>query len=186
MANKTNYALFILGTLVSVFVWEFATLHKPDALKPSDVLEHVYTFSEKMFTKVGKAFAWISSFYTLLDLQDLGTAFCNLILPTIRIILSPLATVHGYLTYAKVYDNPWLVCAGSFTLAGIFLYFVHYMWGSKVSRLLAAVLIVIGSLTGLYFVEPILCLLGCMVTVFALIVAGMLTLVIPYITPSSN
>jgi hypothetical protein len=87
--------------------------------RPSTALTYVASWATWGFTRLGERAAWISSFYTRLELLDTLWA---LLLPLWDLVASPLCFCKGYITASLRYTYPALIVCGSVTLLGALTY----------------------------------------------------------------
>lgn len=111
-----------VATLLATFVWEHIARKQNLNVKPSVGLNLIYKKSKSMFTNLGKLFAKISSFYTIIDLKDLGKTLEDVGKPILKTIVSPYHFVRGYVDQANEYSYPFLVTVGTLTLLPLSYY----------------------------------------------------------------
>lgn len=113
-----------IGLFVATFLWEYIMLKKNTVYKPSALLGLLADVAADIFKSVGSFIALVSSFYELIDFADILATFEELISPSVRLIMSPFWLMIGYVQRSEVYKHPWLIFAGSVTLASLFVYMV--------------------------------------------------------------
>ena len=93
--------------------------------RPSVYMTKLTNKSRSMFSTIGTKLAVLSSFYTCIDAPEILQTVSDLVSPTLKFLFSPLYTISGYFSAAKLYDHPKLVALGSLTILASGL-LVHY------------------------------------------------------------
>lgn len=117
MSLSTCLSLASAG-LVGTFIWELVARKKSSRKKPSVAIAWTATKSKNLFTTIGRGFGWVSSYLTIVDLQDLCGTLDDLFRPTCNLMLSPLSFFKGYWETANKYKYPILVVLGSMLFFG--------------------------------------------------------------------
>lgn len=118
----SNILYSTAAALLGTVVWEHIARKKNSNVKPSVGIDYVYQKSKAGFTKLGEGLAVLSSFYTYVDLKDVGQTVSDLTEPTLKTLVSPYHMVRGYLAQANLYNHPYLVTAGTLTLVPLSYY----------------------------------------------------------------
>jgi len=112
--NKLAKSLVIS---ISVFLIALAIEHNfrdtENIFKPSIVLGKVAEVFEDFFEQIGKFCAWVSSFLTIVNLDELLESLRRLVEPMLRISFSACYLCVGYFDYLLDMKKPYLVLAGS-------------------------------------------------------------------------
>lgn len=116
--------LILAVSCVSIITWELVALRHASHMKPSVGVTMVANQAHRVFSHLGRGFAWMSSYLTIVDLQDLYRAVDDLTRPTLNLLTSPLAFVEGYWEIAKQYKYPLVIALGSSILLIVGVYVV--------------------------------------------------------------
>ena len=108
----------IVAALFIIFLYEHVG-RTYSLSRPSTALSYVASWATWGFTHLGEGAAWISSFYTKLELLDTLWA---LLVPLWDLVASPLCFCKGYVTASLRYTYPVLIVCGSITLLGALTY----------------------------------------------------------------
>jgi hypothetical protein len=105
-----------VGLLVAtVFFWEhFGRLYLFP--RPSNGLKWVATTAVDAFTRIGRFLAYLSSFYTYIRLGDMVQTMSDLVIPIVKLVISPFYILYGYGTTLAKYKYPILIVLGSASL----------------------------------------------------------------------
>lgn len=103
--------------------------------RPSWLLSHVADGAVWTARWIGRTLAHISSFYTYMQLHELGQTIIDLMLPIVRMLVSPFYVLLAYVQAALTYKHSYLIAGGTLTL--IILPFALYdPWCQWLSSLL--------------------------------------------------
>ncbi len=116
------YKIIFGSTLVIIFWEHFARLNK-SFIKPSVPLNHLQHYIRIGFENCGYAFGHLSSFLLKLRFEELYLSITDLLLPPLKILISPLYGLHEYLKAVSEYKWPILIACGS----GILIWLVLFM-----------------------------------------------------------
>ena len=117
-----------LAVSLVAFVWEYSVLDMRTDWRPSYALEKAASAIRTTFERLGEWAAWISSFYTYIKWEKLLETGHRLFKPIVEILAGPYFFCKGYAEYAWEFTRPYLIVAGSLTLAAIVIY-VGYKFG---------------------------------------------------------
>jgi hypothetical protein len=117
-------AVIITVSCLTIFTWELVALKHPSQFKPSVGITFLANQSYRAFSWLGRSFAWLSSYLTIVELQDLYRAAEDLLRPICNLFASPLAFVKGYLEFATTYKYPIIIGLGSSILLAVSVYAV--------------------------------------------------------------
>lgn len=122
------YGLGAIACAFTMFVWEYVCLRKNTVYKPSVIMSFGVRWCRKGFEWIGWCLALVSSFYTLVDFEDLLLTARNLVRPIWQLACSPVWVAIGYVQRAELYKYPYLVSFGSITLIGLVIYLLDAQW----------------------------------------------------------
>lgn len=127
--NQMQTKYFILFGLLffGTFVWEHLSKKNDINIKPSTGLNYCATQIQFIWTKIGYYFAKISSFYTLIDLEDIIETIKDIISPSCKILMSPYHAIKEYFITMNLYSNPYLITFGSITLILLAIVLAFYL-----------------------------------------------------------
>lgn len=112
------------GLSLGIFVFEHIGRKYNVKYRPSVMLNYVADKSKQTWELLGNAFAYASSFLTLINIGELQQTFMDIYNPTVEILLSPVWFVDGYIKRASQYVNKKsLVLAGS----GLLVLLLNYL-----------------------------------------------------------
>lgn len=113
--GKLAIVCYCLVVFLAVFITEFSLKKWEFWFRPSFLLGRISYYVSKFFLDLGELFARLSSFLTLIEFEELLETFCDLVSPTIEIVLSPFFFCIGYLRVAHdfIYKRPILIYVGS-------------------------------------------------------------------------
>lgn len=120
-----KFGIFGAG-FIGVFAWEHIARKKKSDKKPSVMIAWSADNAKKLFTWIGGKFAWLSSFYNLIDMKDLKETANALIVPTWNLVTSPFWSLHAYYKTTRANQHPWVVVFGSMTLGFAVFLGLHY------------------------------------------------------------
>ena len=109
----------ILCAPVALFIWEHIARKAKSNIKPSVAIAKLANTSVRFFSAIGRFAAMVSSFYTYVDLMDLKQTAKELVMPTVRLVESPLFDAVAYVRYAITTRKPILIILGSLSLGGL-------------------------------------------------------------------
>lgn len=139
--NAKNFTLGLLIIFGGLFAWEHGArkMSPPDSdvARPSWAIMRMADVACDVFEWCGIQWAWVSSFYTHINLEDLGMTLHELASPSIKLVTSPLFAVKGYLETIDLYDHPYVIVAGSVTLVAVVCWAVDRVarrWGYHPAR----------------------------------------------------
>jgi len=84
--------------------------------RPSWALSVISNEAVRAARWIGRTLAHVSSFYTYLQLHELGKTVVDLLVPCIRLLLSPFQVLYGYGQAAIAYEHAYLIAGGTMTL----------------------------------------------------------------------
>jgi hypothetical protein len=121
--------------MFSILVWEHVGRGHEMNFRPSIGLKIVAGWAQDFFTRFGKFFAWVSSFLTNIDLQEVWKTIYDIGRPIFDICTSVFYFAKGYVEYATEFVNKtWLVYVGSIVV-GLFFVFGWYKLSSRYPRI---------------------------------------------------
>ena len=109
----THILVAVLAICVTLFGWEYAAVRQELDYSPSITLNFIATKFSEFFEAFGRLIAWISSFLTIFDIDDMYTAAAQLLNPIVSIFTSWFYFFVGYVSEMNLYDYPYLVTFGS-------------------------------------------------------------------------
>jgi hypothetical protein len=124
-----GYSVAAIGA--GAFLWELIARKKNSNIKPSVGVKYVADLSQQLWETVGYYIAKISSFYDLINIEELKVAFQELFLPLFRFCISPLYTAKGYYDTVGTYKYPVMIIAGSLTLIAAILFVGSKYYGQS-------------------------------------------------------
>ena len=71
------------------------------------------------WTKFGKLWAIICSFYELIRLHEFKVTLIDIMEPFVNIVLSPFSFIKGYLAQKRLYDHPYMITFGTMTIISV-------------------------------------------------------------------
>ncbi len=111
------------GSTVVTFVWEQSARQYNVRYKPSAGLTMMANGFIRLFTNVGKFFAWVSSYLKYINIDELVITAKSLLYPIFQFVSSPLHLILGYLSGALDYKNTGgktrVIFLGSIILIGV-------------------------------------------------------------------
>jgi hypothetical protein len=116
--------LILITSCVAIFTWELVALKQLSQFKPSVGITFLANQSYRTFSQLGRGFAWLSSYLTIVELHDLYRAAEDLLRPIGDLLASPLAFINGYLEIAMGYKYPIIIGLGSSILLAVGVYAV--------------------------------------------------------------
>lgn len=123
MSKILKYITWVFAFFVLLVVVEHTLKVNQITYKPSVFFQYCADKFSDFFWSIGKIWADISSFLTLLDLKDLLKTLDDLVTPLWKFFLSPLYIFKGYAEEAMTYVNKvGLVYIGSFALVVLAIY----------------------------------------------------------------
>ena len=127
MNSVIKYTAFSVAfVIMSLFGWEYTALRLNQEFSPSVALNSISTFAVKFWRSCGHFVAWLSSFLTFFDFDDMLKAAENLWKPTWETLTSFVYFYAGYVSEMKLYDHPYLVTAGTIILVSLITYLSYY------------------------------------------------------------
>ena len=122
-----NSLKILLSFTLVVFITEHCGRINNINYKPSDMLQFIADKSVDLFWNIGKFFAWISSFLTIIDMNELIKTFWDIGSPICQFITSPLYMINGYLEQAMTYyvNKTSLIFMGSIMLIASIAYLCY-------------------------------------------------------------
>ena len=121
-----NVVISVLVVSTLIFFWEYTAVRQEYEISPSLVFNKTAHGCQWFFQKVGTSAAWVSSFLTMIDFEDVVKTFKRLLMPLWDICTSFLYLVEGYVMTMNVYDHPYLVTLGSLVLVTVILCALYY------------------------------------------------------------
>lgn len=158
MNNFGKFLYISIGIFIMALTLEHYFRDTENILKPSLVLGKVAEMFEDFFEQLGKLCAWLSSFLTLIKLDELFESIRRLLEPMLRILFSAYYFCIGYFDYLLDMRKPYLVLAGSLVILFITTCIMKYY--SKLYKvyckiLLVTSMLIIGSCFGYLFIPDI-------------------------------
>jgi hypothetical protein len=127
----------LASSALTVLIWEHLGRKRDSKCRPSVGLEIISTKSRNLFRTFGRDLAWVSSYLTQIDLQDIGKTLEAVLRPSWNLVTSPLCTISGYVRAAASYKNKqWMVYAGSVIGLALIFYFANQKFGYVPSSLI--------------------------------------------------
>ena len=123
-----NILNYFYGAFFGIYIWEYIARKQKSDIKPSTALNNIYYYLSQMFYWIGRTLAKLSSFFVMLDIDDLVETFWDIIKPIIKICGSPFKLIKGYYNTAMAYKNHILIFVGSMTLIGLTWYLYGYYY----------------------------------------------------------
>lgn len=108
--------LAIAGIFGAAFIWEHVARINNSNFKPSRFINSLADCAADTFELIGRLFARLSSFYEYIRLHEVFLTLCDLLRPTLVLMVTPFGIIYGYVTALDVYKHPGLILAGSATL----------------------------------------------------------------------
>lgn len=108
-----------------LFVIEYICTIKKYQYKPSYYMSIVSTFAQKCFSYIGRQFAWLSSFYTLIQFGTFVEVLHNMVKPIYELAISPCYMVYEYVKQMDLYKHKYLIPCGSATIIVITFYIMY-------------------------------------------------------------
>lgn len=125
--------LLINLILFAVFCWEY--IGAESIYKPSVWLNYLATNTSLFFKYSGALFATVSSYLTLIDLDDLISAIYDLANSIYNIFVSPIYFIHGFNETANTYgDNYWEIYLGAGIIVVVCTYLLIKYYGTKIFK----------------------------------------------------
>ena len=122
----TNWKMIGLTFLI-MYIIEYICFKTGVEIKPSAVFKFIYHYLKEFFQNMGKFCAWISSFLTFIEFEELVQVAKDLFEPIFDILLSWIYFFKGYIDKAMLYVNKnVLVYIGSIILIGIIYGLICY------------------------------------------------------------
>jgi len=90
--------------------------------RPSTGIIWIADKSKIGFTKAGSILVSLSSFYNVLKLDQLAQTLWDIAEPTVKLCISPVYMISGYLEKLKSYTNQKMILCGTATLALLLVY----------------------------------------------------------------
>ena len=135
--------LAFLSFAFGLFAWQHIGRINGWNLKPSYFLNLLAFYSEQLWTQVGRALAFIGSYYHYLYFyaQELVISLYELVNPLLHFIASPCYVIYGFLTTMVTFAKPHLVLFGFFLLVAsglgsLFWFFQDYFTRPVLENLL--------------------------------------------------
>jgi hypothetical protein len=98
-------------------------IHSPDRFKPSKWIDGMSRFITTTYRYFGRFISDLSSFYRILGLEELVSAFIRLMDPIQRICIAPIkSTFCGYFTEVDKYRSKYVILAGTLSI-GILVWY---------------------------------------------------------------
>ena len=119
----------MLGTLalfLSMYVWEYTAIRRNLEFSPSVALTSMATYAVRFWEACGKIVAWVSSFLTLFDFDDLLKAAEQLWKPIWDTLTSWTYFFIGYVSEMNLYDHSYLITMGSIMIVSLLCYIAYY------------------------------------------------------------
>ena len=106
------------GFAVGLFAWQHIGRICRWNLQPSYFLNSWVSYSEQLWTQVGRVLAYIGSYYHYLYFyaQELVISLYELVNPLLHFLASPCYVIYGFLTTMATFAKPHLVFFGTFLL----------------------------------------------------------------------
>ena len=132
-----SLSIFIISIPFITLLWQYValrcdklTLGRVNLYRPTMAIDHLTILSYRLWDVLGRFCAYVSSFYVYLGFEDLGLAAVQLAKSSWQLLCSAGEFTRSYVSTINLYDNPYLVVAGSLTLLssivlGISFYLAH-------------------------------------------------------------
>ena len=116
------------AVLLAALVWEYRVVDSDTNWRPSYPLECVASFFIEVFTRIGRAVAWVCSFYKYIEWKKMWKALCRFFGPIFDIALSWMWMFKGYAQFAYDYaiEIP-LLHLGFATIVAV-LFVIAWYW----------------------------------------------------------
>lgn len=124
----TTYLYVALAISFTIFVLQHVGRKQGWTYTPGYFIDLVATFAEKAWAKIGRFCAWISSFYTYIDLKDLWLTCDQLVGPVVRFFFSWTKAITAYVSEMKLYDHPYLISLGTSTIVAILAALIYHKY----------------------------------------------------------
>ena len=126
--SPMTYVKTLAGVSTGLFIGEYLGRKYNVIYRPSFFINEAAISCTKFSTNLGKAFAWLGSYLTQIDLKEITETATALGKPTFDLVKSPLYTLVGYAEKATSYGNKdWMVYCGSALLITVLGYTWYYM-----------------------------------------------------------
>lgn len=128
--SPVTYVKAIGAVSAAMFIGEFAGRKYKVVYRPSFFMKKAASGCINFYTKAGKAFAWVGSYLTEIDLKEVTETAVALGKPTFDLVKSPFYTFVGYAEKAASYGNKeWMIYIGSSLLVAVLGYAWYYISG---------------------------------------------------------
>jgi len=109
---------FLFGFAFGLFAWQHIGRIYAWNFRPSTFLNLWVSYSETLWTEIGRLLAFIGSYYHYLYFyaQELVISVYELVNPLLRFVASPCYLIYGFLTTMATFAKPHLVLFGTFLL----------------------------------------------------------------------
>lgn len=124
-------AIIIISFVLGLISWEHivrtvATSPFHKSIRPSVIFNHVVEIAQQFFEELGKMWAIVCSFLTLIDLREIKITLMDIFVPLINSVLSPFYFFAGFNEKAMSFiGDSGLVYWGSVLLSLLLLWFTY-------------------------------------------------------------
>jgi hypothetical protein len=128
-------AIVIICFVLGLISWEHivrtvATSPFRKSIRPSIIFNYVVEIAQHFFEELGKMWAIVCSFLTLIDLQEIKITLADIFVPLINSVFSPFYFFAGFNEKAMSYmEDSGLIYLGSFLLSLLLLWSVYKLSG---------------------------------------------------------
>lgn len=113
--------MWFVAILIGIPVWQhYGRMHNW-SFRPGVIIGKIADGCEWSWEQLGKAWAWISNFPNWINLKEFWISMTEMFTGLADIMLSFRYFKVAYDMAASLYDNPMLVRAGSWILAGLLM-----------------------------------------------------------------
>jgi len=134
MNRLTKWIMYAVYLFSSTWMIEHICHICDIANRPSVLFTYLYVHAEKLYTNVGKLIAIISSFYELIQFDELKKSFTAIFKPLVRFVVAPSYIIYGYVSECNLYEHPYLIGFGTLTLICVICYLCERYFNT-ISRL---------------------------------------------------
>lgn len=112
-----NFWTWLVAILIGIPIWQHYGRMHGLRFRPGTILSTLADGCEWFWEQLGKAWAFVSNFLNWINLKEFWVSMKEMFTGLSDIVMSFRYFKVAYDTAASLYDNPWLVRVGSWTLA---------------------------------------------------------------------
>lgn len=131
---RNTVFISLIGLFFGLVIVEHVCRVNQFTYAPSQLISDVTVPVRRFFETVGQYFAWVSSFFIRLHLEEFVYSFQNVCNSLFNFCTSPFYSIYGYLVESLSYTSPVVIYTGSGVLVVMTCCLVLYLFFGSVSN----------------------------------------------------